>query len=49
MPLHKIGKYHLFDTRLAQRRQHLLDIAKENTIGPNDQDTLILEWESIRI
>ena len=49
MPLHKVGKHHLFDTRLTQGRQHLLDVAKENTIGPNDQDALILEGESIRI
>ncbi len=37
------------DTALAERRQHMLDVAQEQRVGPDDEDALALQGEPVRI
>ena len=43
------GSGRQLDTCLAQRRQHLVDVAQESGVWADDQDALDLEGEPVRV
>ena len=45
----QVGEHHFAHTRLAQRRQHALDIAQEHAVRPDDQHALLGERKPVRI
>ena len=46
---HEVGEHDLLDAGLAERRQHLLDVAQEHPVGADDQHALVLEREAVRV
>ena len=46
---HEIAEHDLLDAGLAERRQHLLDVAQEHPVGTDDQHALILQREPVRV
>ena len=46
---HEVGQHDLLHAGLAQRRQHPLDVAQEQAVGPDDQDALVLQREPVRV
>ena len=45
----EIGEHDLLDPGLAERRQHALDVAEEDTVGADDEHALVLEREAERV
>ena len=45
----EVGEHHLLDARLTERRQHLLDVAQEDPVGPDHQHALVFEREAMRV
>ena len=45
----QVGQHRQLDAGLAERRQHLLDVAEEQAVGPDDQHALALEREAVRV
>ena len=46
---HEIGEHRLLDPGLAERRQDALDVPEEHAVGPDDENPLVLERETMRI
>ena len=46
---HEVGQHGQLDAGLAERRQHLLDVAEEQPVGPDHQHALALEREPVRV
>ena len=46
---HEIAEHDLLDAGLAERRQHLLDVAQEHPVGSDDQDPLVLQREAVGV
>ncbi len=46
---HEPGHRRKADPGLAERREHLLDVAEEQRVRPDDEDTLALEREPVRV
>jgi hypothetical protein len=46
---HQVGQDDQLDAGLAQRGQHLLDVAQEHPVGPDDEHALILQREPVRV
>ena len=46
---HEVGQHGQLDAGLAERRQHLLDVAEEQPVGPDHQHALALEREAVRV
>ena len=46
---HEVGEHRLLDAGLAERRQHLLDVREEESIGPDHQDALAFEREPVGV
>jgi len=45
----QVGQDRELDARLAERRQHLLDVAQEQPVGPDHQHALALEGEAVGV
>ena len=45
----EITEYRQAHTRLTQRREHLFDISKEQPVGPDHQNPLILKREAVGV
>ena len=45
----EVGEHGQLDAGLAQRRQHLLDVAEEQAVGPDDEHALALEREPVGV
>ena len=45
----QVGEHRQLDAGLAERRQHLLDVAEEQPVGPDDEDALALEREPVGV
>ena len=45
----EVGEHRQLDAGLAERRQHLLDVAEEQPVGPDDEHALALEREAVRV
>jgi hypothetical protein len=48
-PGHQVGQHDLLDAGLAQRRQDPFDVPQEHPVGTDDEDALVLEWETMRV
>src|SRR3546814_502385 len=45
----EVGQHGQLHARLAEAREHLLDVAEEEPVGANHQDALALEREAVRV
>ncbi len=45
----QVGQHRELDAGLAERWQHLLDVAEEEPVGPDDQHALVLQREAVRV
>ena len=46
---HEVGEHDLLDTRLAERRQHPLDVAQEHPVRADDEHALVLQREAVGV
>ena len=46
---HEVGEHDLLDTGFAQRRQHALDVPQEHAVRSDDEHSLVLEREPMRV
>ena len=45
----EIGKHHLLDPCLAERRQHTFDVPQEHAVGTDHEHALVLERKAMRV
>ena len=45
----EVGEHRQLDAGLAERRQHLLDVAEEQPVGADDEHALALEREAVGV
>jgi hypothetical protein len=45
----EVSKNCEFDTSFTKRWKHLFDVAKEQSVRANDENTLALEWEAVGV
>ncbi|MEJ7720635.1 MAG: hypothetical protein WKF58_09390 [Ilumatobacteraceae bacterium] len=48
-PRHEVGEHDLVDAGLSERGQDLVDVAEEDGVGPDDEHTLVLQREPVRV